>query len=1282
MEAEDEGVEWGDDEEEEEEDDGEEEDYGEGEEEDDDDDEEVEDYGDEDPSTRAASPDGDGNGMPSGRAASSDDDVDGEPLGADVVDPDVETDAAHASRRADHAWAGSHHGPPASGAILPGSAPPAEARAPAAGIGLPEETRIPVAAHDPFIASPSETVEGGEGVDTLSRPTDGTLLPSTLCTEGVHGAAAAPTAASVAANAEVRRFEDGGANSHNAHPADVTLVPSTLLPDDVSLLIAKEPLPEEEGSRLSTPAGSDDVAELDNDAAPVEAGEAAPAPSPKATRGGKPPAGKAVNILRSSAGSRGRSGKRKSTSPAPARADSPSNVTEGTRGGRGASPASPSARSAGARRGMAGSAAAAAAPAAAGALVEAAAVELAAGPSPGRDSPTGEPPISPAAAELAPQEVVQGQDGKVKTKFKGIKLTKTLSFDSVYGAIRAAVAMGDYVWTADWQGNIEVRDRTKVERVMETIPAMNIVWCMCAASPGMVLVGMDGTPCMQILDATSKEQLAVLMGHVGGVGCLVYEGRSEEDGAQEPEDLARVGRFWTGSNDFTIGTWEVRAVPVDKKGRARAPPATGELRFSPAGLHGKVLAVLRTGTLHGHKGAVQCLLRIGPVLWSGGADGTLRFWRAASGESVGMVKDAVERGASILSLALVRGRVWACSTDGCIREWAIGGTQGAATCLRVMRQGAAGSADADKCPKSCLPIGEHVWLAGQRPDISVVDAASFARLAALPAHQKYISSLLLVDRVETRTVWSTSIQDKKLKVWRHELRGDECADAGELQAANLCYAAECAALQQKAAVADAQLQQIQELQETLRQEREERQRQEEQLNALLNGERQRREAMEARLGEERRQRGEADTAIQNEWQRLGRLEAEVEHMLTRMRLLEDELAEERRFRDRLEGQFSEECRLRGEGDAALKAEMDNKRRLQCEADSLLARLARLEEELATEQRFREGLEGKLSEERRLRGEGETALQSEIDGRKRLQGEAQMLLERLARLEAELAEEQRFREGLAGQLSEERRLRGEGESALQSEMDGRRRLQSEADLLLQRLARLEEELATAKAMSDDDRRRLAQATRLRDQAEAEAAALREEMEAKEAERLRALEMCEQMRVRYAQLDVFKLDIIARELKKTDQGLESLRREAKDIGDSLKGRAGGEGDRERAMHQALMMVQHGQDLRAHVRDIIERCLSETQKLHIGAAVVDNMAAGELQSGGVLGGWVDAKKVQPSEEHEAGGVLAAHGNSRAARLRQGDEVRRDTEMRAPSPHHGGRARSPHHPRSPSPR
>eukprot|EP00928_Gymnodinium_smaydae_P030289 TRINITY_DN22566_c0_g1_i1.p1 TRINITY_DN22566_c0_g1~~TRINITY_DN22566_c0_g1_i1.p1 ORF type:complete len:182 (-),score=31.05 TRINITY_DN22566_c0_g1_i1:373-918(-) len=179
-----------------------------------------------------------------------------------------------------------------------------------------------------------------------------------------------------------------------------------------------------------------------------------------------------------------------------------------------------------------------------------------------------------------------------------------------------------------------------------------------------------------------------------------------------------------------------------------------------------------------------------------------------------------------------------------------------------------------------------------------------------------------------------------------------------------------------------------------------------------------------------------------------------------------------------------------------------------------------------------------------------------------------------------------------------------------------------------------------------------------------------MEAREAERQRALEMCEQMRVRYAQLDIFKLDVIARELKKVDQGVEGLRREARDVVELIKGGHGKESDRERAITEAMQMVQRGGDLRAHVRDVIERCLSETQKLHIGSAVVDRMAAGELQDGGVLQGFVAAGDTSGPERPA---TSSQHGASRASKLRTMDELRREQEKRTIGGEDLGRQPSP---------
>eukprot|EP00927_Polykrikos_kofoidii_P048510 TRINITY_DN42785_c0_g1_i1.p1 TRINITY_DN42785_c0_g1~~TRINITY_DN42785_c0_g1_i1.p1 ORF type:complete len:1071 (-),score=180.35 TRINITY_DN42785_c0_g1_i1:275-3487(-) len=742
----------------------------------------------------------------------------------------------------------------------------------------------------------------------------------------------------------------------------------------------------------------------------------------------------------------------------------------------------------------------------------------------------------------APPKEVCGEGGTIRRKCKGVKMSKSVAFDSVYGAIRAAQVVGTQVWTVDWRGTIEVRDRAKVGRIMCTVPFEgHLVWCLCSMAPGLVLVGQEGPPSIRVLDAFTKEPLAALCGHSGGVTCLVQE-RLKPFAINGCSCSAgqRLGRFWSGSNDFTIGFWEVLHAPKRTIDEAKV---NGDIRLTPSAARGQDVVIRRIATLHGHSGSVRCILRIGPMLWSGGDDGQLRLWRTSDGSLATNIRNATDGGASVLSLAIVRGHVWACGGDSCVREWTLGSSKAPPRCVRLMRLSAGEECgDMDKCPRSCIPVSGHVWLAGHKPEISIYDSATMTRLAALPAHEKYTSSMLLVDRVETRVIWSTSLGDKKLKVWRHELRGDECADADELQAANMCYMDECASLEQ-----------------------------------VVKDERTRRESCDAKL-------------------------------------------------------------------LKFQTDLSEKLAIQTAAEDRLKKL------LQDEERRREALEAHLSAERSRREESDAMLQVARGRQHELEGEVEDFVQRLSDLET--------------RLQEECRLRGEAEQVLKTEVVSRQKMQAKAESLVARVAGFEKELQKARAKADAEVAGRTKADTARETAEiaratlaAEVAALQNEMNAHLDESSRAHDLCEQMKLRYAELDVFKLDVIARELKKIDSGVEALRRDARDVSELMKkhARHGGEAVRDRAIHQGLRVAQHGCDLRAHIRDVIDRCLSETQKLHIGSGVVDFQAAGDLQNGGVLHGWMDARALGAEREAQP-----YHGASRAARLRQSDELRRDTLLR----------------------
>jgi len=157
-------------------------------------------------------------------------------------------------------------------------------------------------------------------------------------------------------------------------------------------------------------------------------------------------------------------------------------------------------------------------------------------------------------------------------------------------------------------------------------------------------------------------------------------------------------------------------------------------------------------------------------------------------------------------------------------------------------------------------------------------------------------------------------------------------------------------------------------------------------------------------------------------------------------------------------------------------------------------------------------------------------------------------------------------------------------------------------------------------------------------------LKKLLEDKERERAEALERERLMALKYKELDIFKLDIIARELKGLDNELTGVGRTAKNLLTDA--------SRLRNLDEKEAIGPHGdhildqcKDLRAHIRDVINKCLNETQRMHIGVAVDDHLAAGALKDGGVMAGWICEEVDRPD-----------HGHSKAGKLCQNDALARE--------------------------
>lgn len=343
-------------------------------------------------------------------------------------------------------------------------------------------------------------------------------------------------------------------------------------------------------------------------------------------------------------------------------------------------------------------------------------------------------------------------------------------------AFKTAASIGNEVWAVDVKGQLTVRDRENPSCVIGEVPTVRPVSCVLTMQPELVWVGQEDQG-IALFDGRTKAYLGSLIyGHRQGSGvtCLLLDDVLVD--CEEGESVPRR-RVWSGGSEGTIRQWGVETWSADKE-----PPAGCEDVHERDCTVSTMQDVWKTGVyrerqMRGHRSAVRTMLRIGPVLWSGGDEGAILVWRAADQECIEVVKDAHKGG--VVKLAVVRPSVWSCGNDGKIREWNIGGDK--RECLREL--------SIDQLTggiNSMVPAGRDVLVCGKDPSVQVLSQKKFKTDDTIEAHDKLVTSLLPVDRLETRIVWSTSIADKKLKVWRHTIRGD-VPSLDDLKAANKLY---------------------------------------------------------------------------------------------------------------------------------------------------------------------------------------------------------------------------------------------------------------------------------------------------------------------------------------------------------------------------------------------------------------------------------------------------------------------------------------------------------------
>eukprot|EP00439_Symbiodinium_sp_Y106_P018166 s3428_g2.t1 len=340
----------------------------------------------------------------------------------------------------------------------------------------------------------------------------------------------------------------------------------------------------------------------------------------------------------------------------------------------------------------------------------------------------------------------------------GVKCDKTLEFGK---PIRNAICIGSEVWTVDWHGVATVRDREVVAdrilkcvhpngEVLGEIPTDRFVWSMLHMKPGLMWMGQEAQG-ISLFDSKRKEPKGSLSGgHTGGVTCLTCDDSLGDIDAEDAwhSDMAVAPTFlhtdlnavifakefplrkaWSGSNDFTLREWIIhtwrskKAVPAAVKEDKEAvvvetwSRGTRNHCLTSQEIGRWKVGMLKGKHMHGHKNGLKTLLKLGPILWSGSDDASIRLWRCIDGECIEVVEDA--HAGSVNKLAVVKCFVWSAGADGLIKEWNMTGDQ--RVCLRQVAP-----PGSEKGIYAVLPLGHDVWVCGHHPSIQVYSQRDMA----------------------------------------------------------------------------------------------------------------------------------------------------------------------------------------------------------------------------------------------------------------------------------------------------------------------------------------------------------------------------------------------------------------------------------------------------------------------------------------------------------------------------------------------------------------------------
>jgi len=175
-------------------------------------------------------------------------------------------------------------------------------------------------------------------------------------------------------------------------------------------------------------------------------------------------------------------------------------------------------------------------------------------------------------------------------------------------------------------------------------------------------------------------------------------------------------------------------------------------------------------------------------------------------------------------------------------------------------------------------------------------------------------------------------------------------------------------------------------------------------------------------------------------------------------------------------------------------------------------------------------------------------------------------------------------------------------------------------------------------------------------------LEDQLLAQEKEKEDALNKFKVMFDRFKELDIFKLDVIAREMKAVLGKVQRVEKETKKLKDDAS-RFKDFSDKQQAIHEADEMQDQCKQTMAHIHDVILKCLNEKQRMHIGVATDNEFLADDRRDGRLTEGGSMIYSVK-DEIHSAAlasldGLVnqverADHGSSIAAKASRSDAVR----------------------------